>query len=364
MVGIVSLKASIEAWDQVDALLRQSLETYARTLGHVEQHVSRQAAERFSVEGLDFSPQRAALTRKGELPAAGLPALEAVSREVESQLRSFGERLCLNACSSQDLRDVAATLDRAIAGILEAGSKHKDVMQSAAGRLRTASESDNVTTLRILVRYQSAELIRLADEAGRESRALADSLTEQLRALTAGLKVAHKEARQDTLTGLLNRRALEEIMAELREVDSREAQTPEGVTPRCLILLDLDRFKSINDKFGYLAGDELLRQVALRIQSALLPSCAAARWGGDEFIVLVDGSISLGMSVAHQLDQRLRARYRLGDGKLSDVFAQASVGLSEWKRGEDADSVIRRADQALKSKKREVGAHHAQTPTR
>jgi hypothetical protein len=44
VAGIVSLKASIEAWDQVDALLRQSLETYARTLGHIEQHLSRQAA--------------------------------------------------------------------------------------------------------------------------------------------------------------------------------------------------------------------------------------------------------------------------------------------------------------------------------
>jgi diguanylate cyclase (GGDEF)-like protein len=148
------------------------------------------------------------------------------------------------------------------------------------------------------------------------------------------------------LTGLLNRRALEELMADF---EKRE-------TPRCLILLDLDRFKSINDRFGYLAGDELLRQVALRIQSALLPNCAAARWGGDEFVAIIDGSLSMGMSITQKLDQQLRGRYRLGEGKLTEVFAQASVGLSDWKRGESADTVIQRADLALKSKKRSVGA--------
>jgi diguanylate cyclase (GGDEF)-like protein len=152
---------------------------------------------------------------------------------------------------------------------------------------------------------------------------------------------------------MLNRRALKEIMSEFQARD----------TPRCLILLDLDRFKCINDEFGYLAGDELLRQVAARIQSALLPACAAARWGGDEFIVLVDGTLSAGMSLAQTLDQRLRHRYKLGDGKLSAVFAQASVGLSDWKCGDAVESVIQRADLALKSKKRGAG-NNALEPVR
>jgi diguanylate cyclase len=252
--------------------------------------------------------------------------------------------LCEHACSSQDLLDVAAALNQAIAGIQDIGGKHQQVMRTAAGRLRTASESDNVTALRILVRYQSAELLRLADDAGRENEALAASLRGQVTELTAGLKIARQEARQDTLTGLLNRRALEEMMADFEKRD----------TPRCLILLDLDRFKSINDRFGYLAGDELLRQVAVRIQSALLPSCAAARWGGDEFIVLVDGSISMGMSVAQKLDQQLRTRYKLGEGQAASVYAQASVGLSDWKRGDNANTVVERANLALKAKKRSV----------
>ena len=342
--GIVSLKASIDAWDQVDAILRQSLQTYARTLGHIESHLSKQASERFNVEGLDFTRQRAALTTNLHSPDSSLSLLHRVSCEVESELQTFGERLFLNACSSQDLQDVANVLAQAITGILDVSSKHETDMRTAASRLRTASESDNVTALRVLVRYQSTQLVRLADEAARESQQLANGLRTQVAELTAGLKLAQEDARHDPLTGLLNRRALKEIMAEFAKTKS----------PRCMILLDLDRFKSINDKFGSLAGDELLRQVALRIQSALHPACAVARWGADVFIVVVDGTISAGMSLAQQLDQRLRNRYNLGSGNLSSVFAQASVGLSDWKCGEDADIVIQRADQALKAKKRQV----------
>jgi diguanylate cyclase len=344
MAGIVSLKASLEAWDRVDAILRQSLETYARTLEHIEQHLSRRATERFNMKGFDFAPQRAALARSGKTADFGSPVLETVSREVESELRTFGERLCEHACSSQDLLDVASALNQAIAGIQDIGGKHQQVMRTAAGRLRTASESDNVTALRILVRYQSAELLRLADDAARENEALATSLKGQVTELTSGLQTARQEAREDTLTGMLNRRGLEEMMADFEKRDA----------PRCLILLDLDRFKSINDKFGYLAGDELLRQVSARIQSALPPNCAAARWGGDEFIILVDGSISIGMSVAQRMDQQLRARYNLGEGQAANVYAQASVGLSDWKRGDIASTVVERADLALKAKKRSM----------
>jgi len=342
MVGIVSLKASIEAWDQVDALLRRALQAYARTLCDIEKQISQRAAEKFAVEALDFSQQQATLAVRPGAPIAGLPALESVSREVEAKLRSFGERLCQNACSLQDLRDVSAVLEKAIAGILETGHKHHRALRTAAESLNTASQSDNVMALRILVRRQSAELAHLADEAARESENLATALKSQVRELAAGLKVAHDEARRDPLTGLLNRRALKE------RIDELQAQS----TPRCLVLLDLDRFKSINDQFGYLAGDELLRQVAARIQSLLLPSYAAARWGGDEFIVLVDGSLATGMALAQKLDERLRDRYKLGVTEPRGVFAQASVGVSEWKSGEDVNSVIERADLALKSRKR------------
>jgi len=339
--GMVSLKASLEAWDQIDALLRRSLAAYAETLGHFEDHVCRPASAKFKVPGVDFESQRAALTRHGLSPADSLPVLESASRAIEEQLRAYGERLSRNACSADDLRDVLDALNAAVSGFLEAGSQQEAAMRSVAGRLEVASESDNVAMLRILVRHQSAELTRLADETHRHSQAVADQLKQQVTELSAGLNRARDEARRDVLTGLINRRAIEELFQEY------EGQP----TPRCLILLDIDRFKSINDHYGYLAGDELLRQIAVRIQSTLEPASVAARWGGDEFIVLIEGGLPAGMSAARQLNRQLCANYHLGEGKASKVHVQASVGLSEWKLGETAKKVIRRADLALKSRK-------------
>ena len=339
--GMVSLKASLEAWDQIDALLRRSLAAYAETLRHFEEHIARPAAAKFKISGVDFESQRSALTRPNLSPADSLPLLESVSRVIEAQFRAYGERLSQNACSADDLRDVLTALNQAVTGFTENGSQQEEAMRSVAGRLQRASETDNVATLRILVRNQSAELTRLADETHRRSQSVADQLRRQVAELSAGLDRARNEARRDVLTGLINRRALEELFAEC------ERQP----IPRCLILLDIDRFKAVNDHYGYLAGDELLRQIAGRIQSGLEPTAVACRWGGDEFIILVEGGLPAGMKLARQLNRQICASYRVGDGKASNVHVQATVGLSEWRQGETADKVIRRADLALKSHK-------------
>lgn len=340
--AMVSLKASLDAWDQLDALLKRSLAAYAGTLHHFEEHVSRPAAEKFKVPGVDFAPQRDALTRPGLSPADSLPVLESVSRAIDQQLRSYGERLSQNACSADDLRDVLDALNASIQVILNTGSQQEAAMRGVAGRLTVACESDNVALLRILVRHQSIELSRLADETHRQSLTAADRLRQKVAELSAGLDGARDEARRDVLTGLINRRALEELF---REYEGRPAL-------RCLILLDIDRFKSVNDRFGYLAGDELLRQIAARIQSALDPASVAARWGGDEFIVLLEGDLPSGMNLARHLNQQLCASYDLSAGKTAPVRVQASVGLSEWKLGENAELVLQRADLALKARKR------------
>ena len=339
--AMVSLKASLEAWDQIDSLLRRSLAAYAGTLRHFEEHVCRPAADKFKVPGVDFAPQRAALTRPGLSPADSLPVLESVSRAIEQQLRSYGQRLSENACSADDLREVLDALNASIQMILNSGTQQEAALRGVAGRLQVASESDNVALLRILVRHQSIELSRLADETQRHSLAAADQFRQQVVALSAGLNSARAEARRDVLTGLLNRRALEELFHEYEARPSR----------RCLILLDVDRFKSVIDRYGYLAGDELLRQFAARIQSALAPAAVAARWGGDEFIVLLEGDLPAGMNLARHLNQQLCANYDLSAGKTSQIHVQASVGLSEWKLGENAASVLQRADLALKARK-------------
>jgi diguanylate cyclase (GGDEF)-like protein len=150
-----------------------------------------------------------------------------------------------------------------------------------------------------------------------------------------------KLAYYDKLTGLPNRslfaRLLDGALAEARRNDQRVA----------LMLLDLDRFKNINDTLGHAAGDALLREVARRVSAALRQGDAVCRLGGDEFVVLladVDGPEALS-SMAHKLLAAVALPYRGGD---HEFRVTASIGISTFPAdGADEASLMKHADIAM-----------------
>ncbi|MEV0127156.1 sensor domain-containing diguanylate cyclase [Dactylosporangium sp. NPDC050688] len=162
-------------------------------------------------------------------------------------------------------------------------------------------------------------------------------------------RLAH-DAHHDPLTGLPNRRRLQErLTASLQH-------TPVGV-----LFVDLDGFKPVNDELGHEAGDELLRQVGERLSSCLRPSDVLARVGGDEFVLLLPGVV--GGGDAEALAVRLRAVLAEPfDVAGHEVRIGASVGLHLAGPGEDPDEALRTADQAMYAAKRgpdRPGRHRA-----
>jgi diguanylate cyclase (GGDEF)-like protein len=147
-------------------------------------------------------------------------------------------------------------------------------------------------------------------------------------------------ASHDVLTGLANVRAWEENLA--AEEDRRHGPG-DGIA---VIFVDVDNFKGINDRYGHPAGDELLAEVARRIQSCLRRGDLAARVGGDEFAALLRGlsSVEDARAVARRLVEAL-ARPAVVDSLT--VECQASVGLSYTEGNERVRSLVRHADSAL-----------------
>ncbi|GAA1913571.1 cyclic Di-GMP phosphodiesterase RmdB [Streptomyces sodiiphilus] len=169
-------------------------------------------------------------------------------------------------------------------------------------------------------------------------------------ALDSALRIARVRAEEqllDPLTGLPNRQwLLERTRSELDEAERT------GV--RCaLILIDLDRFRSVNDTLGHPAGDELLLKIADRIRSALPRGAETARLGGDEFAVLLPcvGSQTSAQHVARTLVGHLGAPLDL-DGLPLVVEASAGVAVFPDHAGE-AEGLLRRADVAMYGAKRE-----------
>ena len=157
-------------------------------------------------------------------------------------------------------------------------------------------------------------------------------------------------AHQDPLTELPNRRAaLDGICASL-ERHGHEL-------PTTVLFVDLDRFKTVNDTFGHAGGDDLLRQIAARLSSVLRSEDMVARFGGDEFVVCLDGSTSpQGVrSIIDKLVDALRVPFRIAD---SDVAISASIGVAtsqpDWAGTFDtANLLVHQADIAAYEAKRQ-----------
>ncbi len=157
----------------------------------------------------------------------------------------------------------------------------------------------------------------------------------------------NRQATTDDLTGLPNRRALA-AAARVRLTDPRERQA--------LLLLDLDRFKEVNDALGHAAGDELLVQVTTRLRSRLRAGDLLVRLGGDEFAVLLDcPGVAEAEIVARSLVTVLADRFPLED---LSVQTNASIGVALFPdHGKDLSLLMRRADAAMYRSKQDGRVH-------
>ena len=153
-------------------------------------------------------------------------------------------------------------------------------------------------------------------------------------------------ARVDSLTGLLNRRSLDEILP--REIGRHSRYG--GVFS--LIILDLDSFKSFNDNYGHLAGDELLRQIGAIMRNSIREADQAFRYGGDELAVLLPQTpISAALKVGERIRLQTFAKIEIGSVPIS-----LSLGLACWPGdGLSPDDIVAAADAALYQAKRSGG---------
>ena len=149
-----------------------------------------------------------------------------------------------------------------------------------------------------------------------------------------------RHAFHDSLTGLPNR------MLFLERVERALARARRESTIACVLFIDLDDFKVVNDTLGHTVGDELLAAVGARLASTLRRSDTAARLGGDEFAVLMEGAkIPLDAEVlASQVIQSLNQSFRMSDGIVS---VSASVGIATALDSADAEALLGHADLAL-----------------
>ncbi|POA22869.1 hypothetical protein C1886_01155 [Pseudomonas sp. FW300-N1A1] len=235
------------------------------------------------------------------------------AREMDTQLREQVDGLHSSMQDAADLEDLKRVLENHLEGLLGTLDQHQQQRdereQEVAARLQGLAQ-----------RVASME---------QEAQGYREHLEEQ-----------RQKALVDPLTGLPNRAAWSE------RLEHEVAQWQQHGTTLLLAMLDLDHFKRINDNYGHLAGDKVLKIIATVLRKRLRGSDFIARFGGEEFVLLVpDTSLAAGVNLLETLRAAIEACPFHFKGE--PVTITVSIGVTAFKPGERSDLVLKRADQAL-----------------
>ncbi|MFY7856617.1 MAG: diguanylate cyclase domain-containing protein [Rubrivivax sp.] len=181
---------------------------------------------------------------------------------------------------------------------------------------------------------------------GEHARAV--ELEDRVRALESELRRLSDEATTDALTQIANRRGLQNFFdTEVARIDRQGPDAP----PLSLALIDIDNFKKLNDSLGHAAGDEALKNLAASVRERLRQGDALARFGGEEFVVVMPATgAEQGQELLTRLQRSLTSALFMHDDR--EVFVTFSAGVTEWRRGEPLPVALERADEALYEAKR------------
>jgi diguanylate cyclase (GGDEF)-like protein len=165
-------------------------------------------------------------------------------------------------------------------------------------------------------------------------------LREQFISSTLQNQVIEQQSFTDPLTEIYNRRSLDQIAG--RFISSARRRK----TPLTFLMVDADKFKQINTRFGHLTGDFVLAEIAGILKASIRGSDAAVRYGGDEFLILLaDTTMAGGEIVIQRINTRLDDWNRCQH--LEDFRVSLSIGSSEWQDGETLDEVLDAADRKM-----------------
>ena len=187
-------------------------------------------------------------------------------------------------------------------------------------------------------------------ESGEKINAKLEESTKEIQTLRQNLQEVTQESQRDFLTGVYNRKAFEKLFAEYVETAKEQKKD------MCLMMIDIDFFKRFNDKFGHLLGDEVLKIVARSLTDILKGRDVVARFGGEEFVVIlpetpIEGALKVAEAIRAAIASKELKRRDTGENYGTITV---SMGVARFRPETDTlTSLTKRADDALYRSKRE-----------
>jgi len=336
---MLSLKRTIDDLDRDQQRFRTLLDCYLAAVHGVQEHaveVSPNTAQdlqlqlRTLCQELGEDPPIAALERsRGTL----LTALADHKRLSERKLASREE----------DLRGIINVLGVAAETVSGHNEAHTARLRDFTTQLQVVARGSDLSRMRIELTRRVEELRSTADSMWRENHSSVSEMQAQLIEFQKRLERAETQAATDALTGLMNR----------GEGEDRLRKAVAGGRVVSIILIDLNGFKQVNDRWGHLAGDQVLKSFAHTLGQCVRPVDTACRWGGDEFLLMLNCNEEMARQRAEQIRLKLRITAKLVVlGKVIAVDVGASLGVAQARAGESFEDMLARADAELYGRKR------------
>ncbi|HVC86446.1 MAG TPA: diguanylate cyclase [Gaiellaceae bacterium] len=345
---LVALIASLLLFGVVTYLLGRSIVGTLRRLVEAANGIAHgRLGERVEVRGRDeFAMLGTAFNHMAAQLESRLEELETERARVRGAAGRFGEALMATHDSEQLIRVV-------VESAVEATGARGGAVVGPQGELARAGDPDAAgDRIAFPLRVDSSDfgsLVLVSEGFDAEQVETAGSLAAQVAVALENARLhrlVERQALVDGLTGLANRRSLEET---LHSEVARVARFGDSV---CVVMADLDNFKLVNDRYGHAAGDRVLQGFAAVLRETVRESDTAARWGGEEFALVLTGTAKTGG--AH-LAERARSAFasrpvRLPDGL--ELAVTASFGVAAYPEFRTSGDLLAAADAALYEAKR------------
>jgi diguanylate cyclase len=230
-----------------------------------------------------------------------------------------------------------------LADFADATSDYHDKIESCAEKISSANDISELETVLGEVMRETRTIQINAQRSRDELRSTQKKVQEseaRITELERELETTSDLVRHDQLTGVLNRRGLEEIFAK------EAARSTRHESPFCVALLDIDNFKKLNDSMGHSTGDQALTHLATVCRETLRPQDTIARYGGEEFIILLpETQLDDAAQAIMRLQRELTKKFFLYNNER--VLITFSAGLTQMIETDNQNSVIERADKAM-----------------
>lgn len=181
------------------------------------------------------------------------------------------------------------------------------------------------------------------EQSQRQFETQMSGMMGEMEALRKQLEKVKEESLTDALTGLSNRKAFDQALELVKQKYAQQAK------PFSLVIGDIDHFKKFNDSFGHLVGDKVLKFVGKTIKSCVKGKDMAARFGGEEFVVLLPDTNHAGAKAVAENIRKAISRNNLKDHRKNESYGKItiSLGVAQFKGSETTQDLLNRADKAL-----------------